>query len=176
MDPGNGKIRMQSGDPGGATMQREIMKDLVALGIIISLLVLFVFEIAHGQPPGRQGMAGLDGKNGPHCGGLDADDPCDPPPGPPPEAFRACQDREPGSASRFTAPGGEVIRGTCRDEGWGRLVLVPDGPEGMEAGGGPCPLLPCDDDPLALADECGDPLLPPVPWDCGEADWMILPY
>ena len=49
----------------------------------------------------------------------------DRPPGPPPEAYAACEGKNAGDPARFETPGGETVTGTCEEER-GRLVLRPD--------------------------------------------------
>ena len=46
-------------------------------------------------------------------------------PGPPFEAYKACEGRTEGSMARFTGPGGEMLEGTCERESGGRLVVRP---------------------------------------------------
>jgi hypothetical protein len=48
-----------------------------------------------------------------------------PHPGPPPEAYKACEGKTAGGIAQFTSPRGETITGTCMVAD-GRLVLRPD--------------------------------------------------
>lgn len=146
-------------------MERDILSDAAVLSVIVSLILLFVFEIAYGQPPGLQGPAGLDGQSGLHFRAAHAEGPCEPQAVPPPEAYRACRDRDPGSTARFTAPSGEVITGTCREEEGGQLVLIPDPLGDMELAGGPHPPACCGDEPFPMPGECGDPFPFSFPWE-----------
>ena len=50
--------------------------------------------------------------------------------GPPEEAYKACEGKAAGSASQFTGPDGETVKGTCGMDGE-RLVLRPDRPRGI---------------------------------------------
>lgn len=54
------------------------------------------------------------------------------PQGPPPEAYTACEGLSAGDTAEFESPRGDIITGTCEEEG-DRLVLRPDNPPG---GGG----------------------------------------
>lgn len=45
---------------------------------------------------------------------------------PPPEAFKACEGKNAGIRSEFTDPKGELLKGTCENDGQGKLVLRPD--------------------------------------------------
>lgn len=65
---------------------------------------------------------------------------------PPPEAYRACEGKIPGSEAQFVDPRGETLRGTCEPDN-GRLVLRPyrrtDGrPEQVQGGPGDRPTSP----------------------------------
>ncbi|WP_320169847.1 hypothetical protein [Maridesulfovibrio sp.] len=48
-------------------------------------------------------------------------------PGPPPEAYTACDGKQVGDSAQMTTPNGDTITGTCEQEG-DRLVLRPDSP------------------------------------------------
>ena len=48
-------------------------------------------------------------------------------PGPPPEAYTACEGKSAGDAAEFQSPRGDTVTGTCEQEG-DRLVLRPDNP------------------------------------------------
>ncbi len=45
-------------------------------------------------------------------------------PGPPPEAYKACEGKSAGMVAEFTDPRGEILKGTCEEEN-GKLVLRP---------------------------------------------------
>ena len=45
--------------------------------------------------------------------------------GPPPEAFTACEGKKAGDNAEFTSPRGDVVNGTCEQDG-DKLVLRPD--------------------------------------------------
>ncbi|MBU1413976.1 hypothetical protein KKC22_20875 [Myxococcota bacterium] len=47
--------------------------------------------------------------------------------GPPLEAYTACKDKKVGESAEFVSQRGEIISGTCKQEG-DRLVLRPDSP------------------------------------------------
>ncbi|MGV8080913.1 MAG: hypothetical protein AB2L22_12765 [Syntrophales bacterium] len=145
-------------------MKKEIMKDAVALSIIVTLVLLFVFEIAWGQPPGLQGPGRLDGEDVFCPGESDAGMPCHVPAGPPPEAYRACRDAKLGSISGFTAPWGETITGVCRRDENGWLVLIPDPPEDVELAGAPHPPACCEEEPDPIPGEWEDMRPFPPPW------------
>ena len=49
------------------------------------------------------------------------------PPGPPPEAYTACEGKTEGDTAEFVSPRGDTVTGTCEVEG-DRLVLRPDNP------------------------------------------------
>ena len=49
------------------------------------------------------------------------------PPGPPPEAYTACEGKSAGDKAEFVSPHGDTVTGTCEESG-GRLVLRPDNP------------------------------------------------
>ena len=56
------------------------------------------------------------------------------PPGPPPEAFKACEGKKAGDTVQIQTPRGDTISGTCR-EMQGQLVAVPEGgPHGRRSG------------------------------------------
>jgi hypothetical protein len=157
-------VRVESEISGGWSMKKEIMKDAVALSIIFTLVLLFVFEIAWGQPPGLQGPGCLDGKNICDPGEVEDGMPGGFPPGPPPEAYRACWAAKPGSVSGFTAPWGETITGVCRRGESGRLVLIPEPPEDGELAGAPLPPACCEEEPEPVPGEWEDRC--PVPPPC----------
>jgi hypothetical protein len=52
-------------------------------------------------------------------------------PGPPPEAFQACEDKNEGDAVEIVTDRGDTISGTCEKMG-DQLVLRPDNPPTME--------------------------------------------
>jgi len=47
--------------------------------------------------------------------------------GPPPEAYTACECKEAGDTAQFESPHGDIVTGTCEEDG-DRLVLRPDNP------------------------------------------------
>ncbi len=49
------------------------------------------------------------------------------PPSPPPEAYTACEGKSAGDRAEFESPRGDMVTGTCEEEG-DRLVLRPDNP------------------------------------------------
>lgn len=53
--------------------------------------------------------------------------------GPPPEAYKACEDKKVGSIAQFVNPRGETIKGICEEED-GKLVLRPASNEGGRKG------------------------------------------
>jgi hypothetical protein len=53
-----------------------------------------------------------------------------PPHGPPPEAYEVCKGKAVGTATRFTSPRGDVIKGVCK-EMEGEMVLIPDFDKGQ---------------------------------------------
>ena len=59
-------------------------------------------------------------------------------PGPPPEAYRACEGKTAGAASQFVGPHGNTISGACTQVG-DKLVLRPDHPKGGQGGPGHTP-------------------------------------
>ncbi len=65
----------------------------------------------------------------------------EPPCGPPPEAYKACEGKTAGSRSEFVSPRGDTIAGVCQHDGNGRIVLRPDHPPGGQVNGhrGPPP-------------------------------------
>ncbi len=65
----------------------------------------------------------------------------EPPCGPPPEAYKACEGKSVGSRSEFASPRGDNVAGVCLNDGSGKIVLRPDRPPGDETGGhrGPPP-------------------------------------
>jgi len=128
-------------------MKKEIMKDAAVVGIILMLVLLFVFEIAWGQPPGLREPDRFTGENSPCCGEASAGMPGEFPLGPPPEAYRACRDAKMGSLSGFIDPWGEVVTGVCRRDENGRLVLILDPPEDVELAGAPLPPACCEEEP-----------------------------
>ncbi|HOI73355.1 MAG TPA: hypothetical protein PLO63_04335 [Syntrophales bacterium] len=145
-------------------MKKEIMKDAVALSIIFTLVLLFVFEIAWGQTPGLREPDCLAGVNGPCPGEADDGMPCHVPAGPPPEAYRACEGAKPGSISGFTALWGETIIGVCRRDESGRLLLIPDPPEDWELAGNTLPPACCEEEPEPIPGEWGGMCPVPPPW------------
>ncbi len=145
-------------------MKKEIMKDAVALSIISTLVLLFIFEIAWGQTPGLREPDCLAGESGPCCGEAGAGMPCHVPAGPPPEAYRACRDAKSGSVSGFTGTWGETIAGVCRRDESGRLVLIPDPPEDVEMAGAPHPPACCEEEPDPVPGEWEDRCPVPPPW------------
>jgi hypothetical protein len=74
--------------------RRAILKKAVATVALLPFVM--TPAVAFGQMPG-------DGRR----------------PGPPPEAFKACEGKSPGDAVQLQTPRGETITGTCR------LVAVP---------------------------------------------------
>ena len=54
-------------------------------------------------------------------------------PGPPPEAYAACEGKSAGDLAGFVDPRGETVSGTCEPEG-DRLVLRPDRSQKGEGG------------------------------------------
>ncbi len=48
-------------------------------------------------------------------------------PGPPPEAYTACEGKSPGDKAEFESPRGDTVTGTCVQQG-DRLFLRPDNP------------------------------------------------
>jgi hypothetical protein len=52
---------------------------------------------------------------------------------PPPEAYKACEGKSPGSSAQFINPRGETVKGTCEEED-GKLVLRPDALKGDRQG------------------------------------------
>jgi hypothetical protein len=126
-------------------MKKQIVMDTLAVILSISVLMLLLFNLAYGQTPGSQESGSpweQDGqrpdgeKQGGHGPSLV---------GPPPEAYSACKDKAAGSASQLITPWGETIKGTCSQKE-GKLVLVPDRPEGMTKNWHPCPPPPCGRD------------------------------
>ncbi|MCP4414407.1 MAG: hypothetical protein GY808_17770 [Gammaproteobacteria bacterium] len=53
--------------------------------------------------------------------------------GPPPEAYTACEEKTVGDTAQFTSPRGQVVSGTCEQEG-DSLVLRPDHPKARGGG------------------------------------------
>jgi len=47
--------------------------------------------------------------------------------GPPPEAYTACECKSAGDTAEFESPHGDIVTGTCEEEG-DRMVLRPDNP------------------------------------------------
>lgn len=47
--------------------------------------------------------------------------------GPPPEAYTACEGKSAGDTAEFESPRGDMVTGTCVEEG-DRFVLRPDNP------------------------------------------------
>ncbi|NPU83863.1 MAG: hypothetical protein HPY65_05190 [Syntrophaceae bacterium] len=145
-------------------MKKEIMKDAALVGVILALVLLFVFEIAWGQTPGLREPDCLAGENGPCPDEADDGMPCDFTAGPPPEAYQACKGTESGSISGFTALWGETITGVCRRDENGRLVLIPDPPEDAELAEAPHPSACCEEEPEAIPGEWEDMCPFPPPW------------
>jgi signal transduction histidine kinase len=52
---------------------------------------------------------------------------------PPPEAYKACEDKRPGSSAQFVDPRGETVKGTCEEED-GKLVFRADPRKGDRPG------------------------------------------
>jgi hypothetical protein len=58
----------------------------------------------------------------------------EPPYGPPPEAYTACEGKTAGSKAEFVNPKGETVAGLCLNDGSGKSVLRPDHPPGGRHG------------------------------------------
>ena len=56
----------------------------------------------------------------------------EPPLGPPPEAFKACEGKSAGNRSEFASPHGDTVAGVCENDGNGKIVLRPDHPPGSQ--------------------------------------------
>ena len=138
----------------------NIMKDVAMLIVSISVLLLLIFNLAYGQTPGFQDPGSPCERDGLRPSGADFEGHGHPPVGPPPEAYSVCKDKTAGSASQFTTPWRETIRGTCREEG-GKLVLIPDRPEGVKMAKRPCPPPRCWCDPFPMPQGCGGLFPPP---------------
>lgn len=54
--------------------------------------------------------------------------------GPPPEAYTACEGKSEGDTAEFESPHGDIVTGTCEQEG-DRMVLRPDNPPPRHRGG-----------------------------------------
>ncbi len=54
----------------------------------------------------------------------------EPPHGPPPEAYKACEGKMAGSEAELVNPKGEKVAGLCQNDGSGKIVLRPDHPPG----------------------------------------------
>jgi hypothetical protein len=94
--------------------------------IIIVSICLFLLMV--GSPCGAQAASrGVGGSQSRQAGGGEVAPPGEPRPGPPPEAFEACEGKSAGSQAQFTGPDGETVTGTCFIAD-GRLVLRPDRP------------------------------------------------
>lgn len=158
---------------GGMKMNTNIMKDAAALIVSISVLLLLIFNLAFGQTPGSQYPGSPCERDGLRPGGVDFEGHGHPPVGPPPEAYSACKDKMAGSASRLITPWGETVRGTCREEG-GKLVLIPDRPEGVKMAMRPCPPPRCWCDLFPMPQGCGGLFPPPLPPEREDID-MIPP-
>lgn len=74
--------------------------------IILFSFLLFSATVASAQP------GQMNGAQGGH-------------PGPPPEAYTACEGKQVGDSVQITTPRGDTITGTCEQMD-GRLVLHPD--------------------------------------------------
>ena len=154
-------------------MNINIMKDVAALIVSISVLLLLIFNLAYGQTLGSQDPGSPCEWDGLRPGGADFEGHGHPPVGPPPEAYSVCKDKKAGSASQLTTPWGETVRGTCREEG-DKLVLIPDRPEGVKIAIRPCPPPRCGCDPFPMPMGCGGLFPPPLPPEWEDID-MIPP-
>jgi len=99
---------------------------------VLGAILLGLLASANAQDPQAPGPAEPKAAGHP---------PGEPPCGPPPEAYRACEGKNAGSRSEFVGPRGDVVRGACENEGNGKVVLRPDRPKGDVPGGhrGPPP-------------------------------------
>jgi len=158
---------------GGKKMKTNILKDVAALIVSIAVLLLLIFNLAYGQTQGSQDPGSPCERDGLRPSGADFKGHGHPPVGPPPEAYSACKDKTAGSASQLTTPWGETIKGTCREE-WGKLVLIPDRPEGVKMARCHCPPPRCWCDPFPMPQGCGGRFPPPLPPEWEDID-MIPP-
>jgi hypothetical protein len=58
----------------------------------------------------------------------------EPPLGPPPEAYKACEGMSLGGKTEFVNPRGETVAGVCQNDGSGKIVLRPDHTPGERHG------------------------------------------
>ena len=58
----------------------------------------------------------------------------EPPHGPPPEAYKACEGKSVGGKAGFVNHRGETVAGVCQNDGSGKIVLRPDHPPGVRHG------------------------------------------
>jgi len=82
----------------------KIMKKIAMASVMVSLCAATAFgsDTERGRPGGRHQ-------------------------GPPPEAYAACEGKSAGDTAQFESPRGDIITGTCVQQG-DRMVLRPDNP------------------------------------------------
>ena len=154
-------------------MKKQVVRELLALAVSVSVLLLLIFSLAYGQTPGSPEPGRACDQDGRPARGIDFKGHGYPPVGPPPEAYSACKDKEAGSAAQLVTPWGETLKGTCRQMD-GKLVMIPELPEGMKMATRPAPPPPCCCGCAFLPPGCGGQYPPPPP-DWEEIDLFLDP-